>query len=85
MNDRETPSGFRKVWVSGRCVREDFLLRWSIVACVCKSNEKHKRSAAYFDRFKPRYFMYVGPGSEETWCFENYVDDQKGKWNELTK
>ena len=26
-----------------------------------------ERSAAYFGKFKPGYFMYIGPGSEERW------------------
>ena len=44
-----------------------------------------ERNAAYFARFKPGYFMYIGPGSEKTLNFEKYPDDPEGKWDELAK
>ena len=44
-----------------------------------------ERNAAYFGRFKPGYFMYIGPTSEKTWNFKKYPDDPKGKWDELAK
>ena len=28
-----------------------------------------ERNAAYYARFKPAYFMYIGPGSEKTEIF----------------
>ena len=37
------------------------------------------RNAAHFGKFKPGYFMYVGPGSEETWKLGKYTDNPKGK------
>ena len=40
--------------------------------------------AAYFEKFNPGYFTYTGSGSEETWAFEQYTDNPKGKWDELT-
>ena len=43
------------------------------------------RNAAHFEKFKPGYFMYIGPGSGKTWHFEKYFDDPKGKWDELAK
>ena len=42
-------------------------------------------NAAYFGKFRPRYFVYIGPGSEKTWNFEKYPDNPKGKWDELAK
>ena len=30
-----------------------------------------ERNAAYFARFKPGYFMYIGPGSDKTWDSDN--------------
>ena len=41
-----------------------------------------ERNAACFEKFKPGYFMYIGPGSEKTCCFEKYFDDTK-KENEM--
>ena len=36
------------------------------------------RNAAYFEENKPGYFMYIGPGSDETWNFEkNTQTNQK--------
>ena len=44
-----------------------------------------ERNAAYFGKFKVRYFMYIVPGSEKTWHFEKYPHNPEGKWNELAK
>ena len=42
-------------------------------------------NAAYFGKFKPGYYMYSGPGSQETWNFEKYPDNPRGKWDELAQ
>ena len=38
---------------------------------------------AYFGKFKSGYYMSLGPDSGGTWKFEKYIDNPKGKWNEL--
>ena len=38
-----------------------------------------ERNAAHFGKLKPGYFMYIGPGSEETWKFEKYPDNPQVK------
>ena len=40
-----------------------------------------ERNAAYFGKFKPGYFMYIGPCSEKTWNFQKYRDNPQGKWD----
>ena len=37
-----------------------------------------ERNAAYFEENKPRYFMYIGPGSE-IWNFEKAPRQTKRK------
>ena len=37
-----------------------------------------------FKKFNPRYFMYIGPGSQETWIFERYRDNLRGKWYDIS-
>ena len=32
-----------------------------------------------------RSFMYVGPGSKETWKFVKYTDDPREEWEELAR
>ena len=44
-----------------------------------------ERNAANFGKFKPKYFMYIGPGSEKTWNFEKNPDNPQRKWDELAK
>ena len=44
-----------------------------------------ERHAAYFGKFKPRYFMHVGRRSEEIWTLVKYRDNPKEKWDELAK
>ena len=44
-----------------------------------------ERNAAYFWKFKARYFMYMGPGSEKTQNFKKYPDSTQGTWDELAK
>ena len=44
-----------------------------------------ERNPVYLGRFKPGCFMYIVPGSEETWKFERYPDNLKGKLDELAK
>ena len=39
-------------------------------------NLASSRNAAYFNKFKPGYFSYIGPGSEKTWNFEKYFDEK---------
>ena len=35
------------------------------------------RNAAHFEKFKPGYFMYIGPGSGKTWHFEKKSKTRK--------
>ena len=42
-----------------------------------------ERNSAYFGKFKPRYFMGIGP--EVTWKFVQYADNPKGKWDALAR
>ena len=35
------------------------------------SSEDAEQNAAYFEKFKPGQLIHIGPGSEETWNFEN--------------
>ena len=42
-------------------------------------------NAAYFGKFEPGYFMYIGSGSEGTWEFEQYPENPKGRWDELAR
>ena len=44
---------------------------------------QRNRKGGKFGRFKPGYFMYIGPGSEKTWNSEEKYPDVKGKWDEL--
>ena len=44
-----------------------------------------ERSAAYFGKFKPQYYMYIGSGPEGTWTIEMCPDDPKGHWDQLAK
>ena len=41
------------------------------------------RNAACFGKSKPRYFMYIGTGSEETWKFAMTAHKESG--NKLAK
>ena len=43
------------------------------------------RNAACFRKFKPVYFMFMGPRSEKTWNLKRYPDNPKVKRNELAK
>ena len=38
-----------------------------------------ERNAAYFGKFKPGYFMYIGPSSQETWTFHKVPKQPKRK------
>ena len=38
---------------------------------------------ANFGKWKPGFYLYIGPGSEEIWKFAKYPDDPKIKWDEL--
>ena len=42
-----------------------------------------ERNAAYIGKFNCRYFMYIGPGSEETSKFDKYPDNSKGKCTQV--
>ena len=44
---------------------------------------KHKKMVLYFWRFRPGYFMYVGPGCEEVWNFGRYPDSPSGHLDQL--
>ena len=44
-----------------------------------------ERNAAYFGKFKPGNFMYIGPGSEETCKFETVPRQPTTKVDELAK
>ena len=44
-----------------------------------------RENAAYFEKFEPRYFMYVDPGSQETSNFEKYTKNPRGKRDELAR
>ena len=47
----------------------------------CAFSARRGKNAAYFRQFKPGYFMYTGPGSQETWMFEKYPDNSQGLWD----
>ena len=41
------------------------------------------RNAPNCNRFNPVHFIYIGPGSEETWNFERYADNSLGERDQL--
>ena len=40
-------------------------------------------NGACFGRFRPCYFMYMGPTSDEAWNFNKYVNRPSGRWEWL--
>ena len=46
--------------------------------CKAQFLQDAETNAADFGEFKSGYFMYIGPGSEETWKIDKYPDNPKG-------
>ena len=44
---------------------------------ISKCLKDAETNATFFDKFKPGYFMYIGPGSEKTWNFDQYPDNPR--------
>ena len=44
-----------------------------------------ERSAAYFGKFRPEYFLYTGPGQRTLGSLKRYTDNPGGTWDELAR
>ena len=45
--------------------------------CISKFLKDAETNATFFDKFKPGYLLFLGPGSEKTWNFDQYPDNSR--------
>ena len=63
---------------------ELFSSEWWTTFWFLHKDARRWMTCSLLRKFKPWYFMKIGPDSE-TRNFENYNDNPKGKWDELTR